>query len=361
MKKLRVAIIGQGRSGRNIHGAFFRSESNNDRFEVVAVVEKLELRRQHALEEYAGCAVYEDHTELYARDDIDLVINCTTSEQHVPVTRDLLLHGFNVVCEKPAAKYAWEVDMLMAAATQSGKMYNIFQQSRFAPYYRKVKEIINSGVLGRIVEINITYNGFNRRYDWQTLQDFNGGGLYNSGPHPLDQALDLLDMYDGMPNIMCKMDCVNTYGDANDYCKLVLTAQDKPLICIDISSCDPYSTYTYKIMAKNGGLTGTMTDIKWKYYKPEEAPEQHLIRETLSDENGYPAFCKDKLKWYEENWNAYDSGAFTDAVNSYYTMIYDYLVEGKPMEIMPYQVRQQIAVAEEAHRQNPLPKITDNK
>ena len=44
MKKLRVAIIGQGRSGRDIHGAFFRSE-NNDKYEVVAVVDALAGRR----------------------------------------------------------------------------------------------------------------------------------------------------------------------------------------------------------------------------------------------------------------------------------------------------------------------------
>ena len=29
MKKLRLAIIGQGRSGRDIHGAYFRSDSND--------------------------------------------------------------------------------------------------------------------------------------------------------------------------------------------------------------------------------------------------------------------------------------------------------------------------------------------
>jgi len=47
MKKLNVAIIGQGRSGRNIHGAFFKSESNT-LFNVVAVVERDPARRELA-------------------------------------------------------------------------------------------------------------------------------------------------------------------------------------------------------------------------------------------------------------------------------------------------------------------------
>ena len=357
MKELRIAIIGQGRSGRNIHGSYFRSAANNGRFKVVAVVERLAHRRELAKEEYPCCDVYDDYTQLFGREDIDLVVNSTTSEQHVPVTKDLLDHGFNVVCEKPAGKCPEEIDMLMEAAAKSGKMYNVFQQSRFAPYFLKIKEVIESGVLGRIIEIDIQCNAFARRYDWQTLQSFNAGGLYNTGPHPLDQALSLLDMYDGMPNVLCKMDCVNTYGDANDYCKLVLSAPNKPLICIDISSCDAYPVFTYKIMAQYGGLKADKTQVDWKYYKPEEAPELKLIREPLQGPKGEPVYCSDKLVWHEESWSAKESGAFTTATDAYYTMIYDYMTEGKPMAIMPYQVRQQMAIAAEAHRQNPLPTI----
>ena len=42
MKTLNVAIIGQGRSGRDIHGAFFKSDANT-LFNVVAVVDEIEL------------------------------------------------------------------------------------------------------------------------------------------------------------------------------------------------------------------------------------------------------------------------------------------------------------------------------
>ena len=47
MKKLNIAVIGQGRSGRDIHGAFFKSERNT-KFNVVAVVDALENRRNRA-------------------------------------------------------------------------------------------------------------------------------------------------------------------------------------------------------------------------------------------------------------------------------------------------------------------------
>ena len=71
MKKLKVGIIGQGRSGRDIHGAFFRTEAGRERFEVAAVAELIGQRRARAAEEY-GCDVYEDYRDLLARDDQDM-------------------------------------------------------------------------------------------------------------------------------------------------------------------------------------------------------------------------------------------------------------------------------------------------
>ena len=92
MEKLRVAIIGQGRSGLNIHGKFFLSDSNKV-VEVVAVVDRLEARREKAKKLF-NCEVYTDYKELFARKDIDLVVNATYSQMHAPITKDLLLHGY---------------------------------------------------------------------------------------------------------------------------------------------------------------------------------------------------------------------------------------------------------------------------
>ena len=89
MKKLNVAIIGQGRSGRDIHGRYFLSEHGKEHFNVVAVADKIEARRERAVQEY-GCDVYEDYNEMLKRDDIDFVVNSTFSYLHYPVTLDIL-------------------------------------------------------------------------------------------------------------------------------------------------------------------------------------------------------------------------------------------------------------------------------
>jgi predicted dehydrogenase len=230
----------------------------------------------------------------------------------------------------------------------------IFQQSRFAAYFLKVKEILSSGVLGRIAQIGIQFNGFARRWDWQCMLENNGGALANTGPHPLDQALNLMDMYDGMPDVFCKMDKLNVFGNAEDYCKLILTAPEKPLIDLEISSADAYPLFTYKIHGSNGSLKGTMSHIDWKYFKPEEAPEQqNVVGALYTTPEKYPAYCGEALKWYEESWDGDPQAPFIAAVRIYYDQIYRLFTEGIPHEVHPEQVRQQIAVTREAHRQNP--------
>ena len=63
MKILKTAILGQGRSGRDIHAVSLQHLS--DKFEIAAIVEPLEKRRGRAKQEY-GCAVYADYVRQSA-------------------------------------------------------------------------------------------------------------------------------------------------------------------------------------------------------------------------------------------------------------------------------------------------------
>ena len=91
MKKLNLAIIGQGRSGKDIHGKYYRSE-DNQYYTVKYVVDADEFRRGVAEEIYPGCKTFANYEELFALDDIDIVVNASYSEMHYSITKDLLLH-----------------------------------------------------------------------------------------------------------------------------------------------------------------------------------------------------------------------------------------------------------------------------
>ena len=108
MKKLNVAIIGQGRSGRDIHGKFFKSEANT-KYNVVAVVDEIEARRIRAKEEFPDATVHADYTELFGRTDIDVVINSTFSQQHAEISIDLLNHGFKEIIIEFYQRYYKEI------------------------------------------------------------------------------------------------------------------------------------------------------------------------------------------------------------------------------------------------------------
>ena len=346
----RLAILGQGRSGRDIHGAYLQTVK--DKYEVAYIVDPVPERRKRAEEEF-GCQTFSCYTELFGKKDIDFVVNTTPSHLHFPITLDLLNNGFNVLCEKPLAHTAAQVDELIAASKKSDKMLAIFQQSRFAPFFEAIKGVLESGVLGRIIQISVQYSGYQRRWDWQCCKEFGGGSLYNTGPHPVDQALNLLD-YDGNPNVVCHMDRVNTFGDAEDYVKLLISAPNKPIMDIEISSCNAYPGFTFNIMGANGGLKGSPNEVNWRYFKPEEAPPQKLIKGPLHDENWMALYCSENLTWYDDKWVVEDSGLFSTATGKLYDSVNAHLTNGTPLVATPQHVRQQIWVMEEAHRQNPM-------
>lgn len=352
-KKLNVAIIGQGRSGMDIHGKYLLTNEGKEFYNVVAVVDMAEDRREKAKKTF-DCDVYASHTELYGRDDIDLVINSTFSHNHYSVSMDLLTHGFNVVSEKPFSKYAMDCEKLVNAAKENNVMLSVFQNSRFAPYYTRLKEIIASGVLGELQHIYINFSGFARRWDWQCSNRYYGGCLLNTGPHPMDQALDLLDT-DDMPNVFSVLKKANSAGDAEDYAKVILTHPGKPLIDIEIMSINAYSDCTYRVYGTKGSLKLKMDKIEYKYHDDKPMPELSL--EPLRLEDGIsPAYCSEELKWNEVTEDI-EGSAFDIGTATFYRNIYNHLTNGEPLKIRPEKIVQQIRVMELIHAQNPMDTI----
>jgi len=354
MKKLRVAIIGQGRSGRNIHGKFFKS-ADNDFCEVVCIVEADEFRRNRAAEEF-GCDVVADYTELFERKDIDLVVNASFSQMHYPITKDLLCHGFSVLSEKPFGRSYYECLDLIHTAQKKGLTLAAFHQSLLSPAFLNVKKIIESGKLGDILQINLKYSGFARRWDWQTLQSRCAGGLYNTGPHPVGQALDLLGWDSDTAVAYSSMKTVLTSGDGDDYAKIILKAPHKPTVDIEVISADAFAgDYVFKIYGSKGTLCSTNGSYKLKYIEDFAAyPARPVTAIPLSGENGEPVYCSEKLTFTEVD-EKISGSSFDVAVRDFYRMMYDAIFEGKPLAIPPEHAAQVIGIIEACHAENPLP------
>ena len=353
MKKLNLAIIGQGRSGRDIHGAYYRSEKNLY-FNVRYVVDYDERRRKQAETLYPGCETFADYRELFDKNDIDLVVNASYSQMHYDITKDLIEHGKNVLTEKPFARNTYECETLINAAKKHGVVLAVFHNTQPAPFYLHALKLIKDGTLGDVKQVSIRYNGFARRWDWQTLQKCMGGSAYNTGPHPIAMGLGFLDFDENFKVVYSKLDTALTSGDAEDYVKILLTAPKKPLVDIEINSTDAFCNYTLKIQGSRGTFKNTPGGYSLKYYKDCENAKQPVVEHFLEDENGNPLYCKEKLNFHEES-GEYGGTAFDIGTAAVYENAYYAITENAELKMSLKQAEMVISVIETAHAENPLP------
>ncbi len=340
---IKVGIAGLGRSGWGIHGWLLGKVT--DKFSVVAVFDKDPARLEEAKAKF-GCATYDTFEKLLRNKNVELVVVAMPSHLHAECTIKALKKGKHVVTEKPMAANLREADRMIRTAAASGKVFTVFQNYRYEPTYRKIKEIVQSGALGRIVEIQISIHGFGRRWDWQTLKKNGGGTLRNTGPHMLDMALDLLGHVDVTP--WCHMDRALTLGDAEDHVKVILQAPGKPLVDIEITSASAYKHDMWLIMGTQGGLTSNGSDVKWKYFNPAELPPRQVDEQPTPD-RGYNT---EPIPWKEESWLRKDYVGPTQ--EGFYLDLYESLCHGAPLAVKPEEVRRQMWVIEQCFKQSPV-------
>ena len=353
MKKLRVAIIGQGRSGRNIHGAYFLSEQNTQ-FEVVAVVDAIADRRERGVKDF-GCDAYEDYRELFTRNDIDLIVNASFSQQHYAIAKDCLEHGYNVLNEKPFAKTYFEAMDLINTAKANGVLITCFHQSLYSPAVNLIREVLPTGKLGNIHQINLCWSGFSRRWDWQTLQNHCAGGVYNTAPHPIGIALDLIDWAPDAHVAYSHLDRALTSGDANDMAKIIITAQGKPIVDIEVNSADAFPNQNIKILGDRGSLIcGTTGDVKIKYIVDGELDPRPVTAEPLRQpETGYPMYCSEKLPIHEETLPT-EGDLLVSHTRYFYERLYETMMNGAPLYVTAEKAAKVIEIIEAVHAENPL-------
>ena len=354
MKKLNIAVIGQGRSGKDIHGKYYRSEENVY-FNVKYVVDADEYRRGVAEEIYPGCVTLKDYRELFDKSDVDVVVNASYSEMHFAITEDLLRHGFNVLVEKPLAETRRECDTLIDLAKEKGVVLAVFQQSNLAPIFTFAKEVIASGKIGDLKQISVRFNGFARRWDWQTLQKKVAGGLYNTGPHPVGIGLGLIDFDPAYKVVYTRLDRALTSGDSDDYAKVIIDAPGKPVVDIEVVSSDAYTDYNLKLVGSKGTYKSTTLKYKMTYIVDGENPDRPVIETFLEDENRNPAYCREDLIKHTEEGD-FPGDAFSVGTPALYKELYFKLTEHKPMSVTPEMAREVVSVIETAHKDNPMPR-----
>ena len=191
---LNVAVVGTG----NISAAHLAGYLQfPEQCRVVALCDIVPERAQEKKERFALDADVVSFEQLLARDDVDLVSNCTPPSQHAPLTIALLDAGKNVVVEKPMAPSVADCDAMLAAARRSGAMLSVVAQNRFRDDLARVKEAVDSGLLGSIAHVRVDSAWFRGLpyYDlaWRGTWESEGGGpTLNHAIHHIDLLLWML-------------------------------------------------------------------------------------------------------------------------------------------------------------------------
>ncbi len=355
MNKLNIAIIGYGRSGCDIHGAFLRTPEN-DICNVKVVVEA-DPNRAAAAREHFGCETVSTYQELFGRTDLDFVTNASYSDLHYPITKDLMEHGFNVLCEKPLCKTPEMVQDLIDTAKANNVLFTIFHQYKFNDYFIKMKELLEKKVIGDVKLVRACQNSFARRYDWQTLLYRDAGTMRNNAAHSIEQIMDLAGS-DEMPKITSHMDIWNSVGDAEDYMFCRMHYSNGVVYEMEVNPSDAFAgeQSLFKVFGTKGTMKVYNQKIVYKYYVDEEVPTPVLDHKSLHNAQGGPAYCNNQLVWHEEEvaldadvWNS-----FTKCSNRFYHAWYETLVNGAELFMKPEHIKAQIAIFNEIERQNPL-------
>ena len=184
--EFRWGILGTG----GIAQAFTRDLSYFNNHIVQAVGSRsLEKATDFALE-FPGCTPYGSYEELVADPMIDAVYVATPHPHHAANTILALNAGKPVLCEKPFAVNATQVRAMVAASIDNDVALLEAMWTRFLPHISKVREILASGVIGEVVNIEADHGQYLMGLGIPRLiePELAGGALLDLGIYPISFA-----------------------------------------------------------------------------------------------------------------------------------------------------------------------------
>jgi predicted dehydrogenase len=183
---IRLGIVGSN-YGRTVQLPAFR----NDPRCVVLALAGTDAARTAELARQSGIAMaFGDWQQLVEKADIDAIAIATPPQFQSRIATHALEHGKAVFVEKPMAADPESAAAMLRAAMKSGKTAMIdFNFTELLPW-RKAKALIESGAIGRLRHVIVTWNVENqstklRQKNWKTNVASGGGALGNFASHSL--------------------------------------------------------------------------------------------------------------------------------------------------------------------------------
>jgi predicted dehydrogenase len=220
-EQIKYGLIGTGSRGTYLLGHL----ANIDEGHCVALCDV----NQDSLDHAATVAKtnpkkYKDYRELLSDKEVEAVFIAVPLYVHFPVTRDALLAGKHVFCEKSLVFKPEEVHALRALAQQHPKQtLQVGLQRRYSIYFQSVKNMIDNGTLGNVTHIHAQWHrnpgwtmkpgGKDNPKNWRLFRQYSGGLTAELASHQIDVA----DWFFGdHPEFVLGLGGLDTWHDGRD-------------------------------------------------------------------------------------------------------------------------------------------------
>lgn len=216
MKKVKLAVVGLGNMGTG----HCRDIDALDKAELVCVCDVDREKADKFAEKY-GCKAYYSTSEMFAAGGFEGVTIATPHYDHTTIAIEAFGHGINVLTEKPVGVHVKDIKKMIAAHEEAKKKNKdivfsaMFQQRTRGPA-RKVKDLIDSGELGKLIRTTWIITDWYRTQSyynsggWRATWEGEGGGvLMNQCPH----QLDMFQWFVGRPDRIMGFATIGKYHD----------------------------------------------------------------------------------------------------------------------------------------------------
>ncbi len=193
MKKIRYGIIGFGRFADKAIAPAIKLTHNS---ELIAIQNRSLSKAQAHAAAHGVQLAFDSVAELVAHPDVDAVFIISPNHLHCEETILAAQAGKHVLVEKPMAMDAEECSQMIEVCAHHDVKLMVGHMLRLSPLVHRIKELVGSGVLGRVVhaQTKFIYDGRLSTRAWLTERRVAGGGpIFDIGVHCLDSLRFILD------------------------------------------------------------------------------------------------------------------------------------------------------------------------
>lgn len=151
--KVRIGLIGTGRIG------FIHAESLSFRLseaDLLCVSDVNLNAAKSCAKEFKVDNVYQDYRKILERKNIDAVVISSSTDTHAEIIKGAAESGKHIFCEKPIALDLSQIDEALQAVDNAGIKFQVGFNRRFDPNFKKIKELVSSGNIGKPYLLRIT-------------------------------------------------------------------------------------------------------------------------------------------------------------------------------------------------------------